>query len=60
MINKRGSTLRAIFAVVGAIFFLIAIYFLNVNEILQAAIFGIIGILLIAITSLPLIKSSSK
>jgi len=58
--NKKGSLLRAIFAIIGSICFLTGLFFLNEDSFLNAAIFGIAGILIIAISALPFIKSSPK
>ncbi|MFH1326644.1 MAG: hypothetical protein ABIH59_00770 [archaeon] len=54
--NKRGSFFKVISAIVGAVLFLAALFFLNQENVLNAAIFGVIGILLITISALPFIK----
>jgi hypothetical protein len=56
--SKGGSLLRAIFAVVGTISFLIGLYLLNQGNLLSATSFGIAGILMITISILPFIRKS--
>ena len=53
---KKGSFFRILSAILGASTFLIAVYFLNKDDILQSAIFGVIGILLVTIATFPFLK----
>lgn len=53
---KRGSFLRVLSAITGSAIFLVAIYFLNKDDFLNTAIFGVIGVLLIAISAFPFIR----
>lgn len=55
--DKRGSTIRGVFAIIGAILFLSGLYLLNEDQVLYAGITGIIGILILAIAILPFIKA---
>jgi hypothetical protein len=60
MQNKKGSTLRVIFAVIGTLLFILALYFLGKENIVYTAIFGIAGILTITICLFPFAKFSPK
>jgi hypothetical protein len=57
--EKRGSTFRAISALIGTVFLFIALYFLNQENFLYGGILGIIGILFITISIFPYMKFTS-
>jgi len=58
--EKRGSIFRIIAAIFGGAIFLVAFFYLDREEIVQAMIFGGIGLLLITIAFLPLLKGKIK
>lgn len=51
--SKKGSAIRIVAAILGGALFFTALYFLNQENIFQATIFGIVGIILITISMLP-------
>ncbi|MEK6917936.1 MAG: hypothetical protein AABW51_03215 [Nanoarchaeota archaeon] len=55
--NKKGYWYRAIFAIVGSVMLLVGIYLLNQNNFVEAAVLGILGILLITISVFPFAKT---
>lgn len=50
--------LRPIIAILGACLLVLALYFLNQEDFLYGGVLGIIGILMIAVSAFPFIKSS--
>lgn len=58
--DKKGSVLRIASAIVGTSLFLIGVYLLNADRMLEAAFTGVIGVLLITISTFPFIKSSIR
>jgi len=58
--GKKGSYFRIISSIFGSALLLIALYFLNQEKFLYGGVMGIIGILLITISTLPFIKSLIK
>jgi predicted membrane-bound mannosyltransferase len=58
MLNKKGSALRIISAILGGILFLIALYFLNKEQLMQATVIGVIGVLLITVSLFPFLRST--
>ncbi len=58
--TKKGSTLRGIFAIIGAILFLLGLYLLNEDDILWASILGIAGILVLTVSVLTFIISKRQ
>ena len=56
--KKRGSMLKPIIAIIGASLLLLALYFLNKENFLYGGILGVIGILMLAGSMLPFVKSS--
>ena len=51
--SKKGSAIRIIAAILGGTLFFTALYFLNQENFFQATVFGMIGVILIAISMLP-------
>jgi hypothetical protein len=56
--GKRGYWYRAIFAIIGSIMLLIALFYLNQEKVVNTAVFGIVGVLLITISIFPFVKSN--
>ena len=55
--GKKGYWYRAVLAIIGSVELLVALYLLNKEKIIEAAILGITGILLITISVFPFIES---
>jgi len=56
--EKRGSSFRAITALIGTILLLFALYLLNKENFLYGGAIGVIGILFITISLFPYIKAT--
>ena len=54
---KKGYWYRAIFAIIGSVMILAGLYFLNQESFVEAAILGVLGVLLITISVFPLTKT---
>ena len=53
--NTHGSTLRAVVAILGALFIMAAIYFLGRENYVYAAGLGVPGLLIIVLSLFPII-----
>lgn len=58
--SKRGYWYRTFLAIIGSIMLLIGLYYLNQAKIVETAIFGIIGVLLITVSVFPFIEKSEQ